>query len=183
MPTEVLAFVSFIFLTGLVVGAAFFGRGPLGTLSVAYVLLANLTILVEAPMYGGTIAWAIIIYSATHLILNVVAEKHGIGAAVRIAIMNLCAQCLLWVYLWLFIPQNQIVNDETASIYGSLVTLFQSSTIVTIAALVGSVGWFANIFVYAFLKKLAENKGGIHIAARNIVSVAVGQVLNTVIFF
>ena len=188
MDNEPIALLSFLFLGSLIVASAWLGRYALATAVVGFVLLSNLTIQLNVDLFGfretlgSGIAWAIIIYSATYIALDILAEKFDFGDPYKIAGLCALGQVVHWLYLWLFLP----IEDEALAIggvYGHLTALFETSEVVTIAALLGSVGWFANIAAYQWLKQQAKGRGGWRIGFRALASTLFGQVLNTAIFF
>ncbi|MEM1165147.1 MAG: queuosine precursor transporter [Planctomycetota bacterium] len=182
MSNEVIALLSFLFLSVLAVAGGWFGRAYLFCLLVAYVLLSNFTFPLEVDIFGSSISWAIIMYSVSYLILDILIERYSTVDAYKAAFLGLCSQMLLFVYLWLFWPATLAGDSKAVAEYIGA-AFADGSGLVTLAALVSSIGWFANIFIYDFMKKKAGGKEGIHIAARNIVSTLVGQLLNTIIIF
>ena len=188
MANEPIALLSFLFLGALAVTCAWLGRYALASAAVSFVLLSNLTIQIDVDVFnlesviGSGISWAIIIYSATYIVLTTLAEKYSFWDPYRVAALCLFAQVVLWLYLWLFIPTD-VDAAMFEGVYSNLTSLFATSELVTIAAIAGSVGWFAAIATHQWLKQLSGGKGGWRIGFRVLVATVFGQILNTAIFF
>lgn len=184
MTNELVALFSFLFLSILAVAGGWFGRAYLFCILIAYVLLSNFTFPLEVTIFGSSISWAIVIYSVSYLILDILIERYSTADAYKAAFLGLCSQILLFIYIWLFMPVVLEGQSKTILLEQIGPAFADGTGLVTLAALVSSIGWFANIFIYDFMKRKAQGREGLlHIGARNLVSTLVGQFLNTVIIF
>lgn len=184
---EIIALGSFLFFAILALAGGWLGKSVLHCLMVAIVLLSNFTFPIEVNVLGTSISWAIIIYSATYLILDIFVERYSAAEACKSAILAMAAQVLLLIYVWGLLPATQTLSEENRALVNThLAAIFpvENLTLVTVAAILASVGWFANILIYNTLRH--STGGSTKIAplfTRNLVSTLVGQLLNTAIIF
>jgi queuosine precursor transporter len=192
---EAIALISFVCLASIVVGAAYIGRTALFSLSVTFILLSNITVQMPVRLFGVDISWAIVIYSLVYFITDIICEYHGKRIAYYLALSNLLAQLLLWCYVW---SSMQVVPSNSGqAVYNTMVQLFATTTQVSAAAIVASLGPFVDIYIFGRIRQIwdkcsRDGRLGYHdhtrsrllaVIIRNKVGTFAGQIVNTVIFF
>lgn len=189
MANMKVAIVSFVFLVFAVLGVARLGKHLLFALSVAFIVMSNITVQVTTEVAPGVIiSWAIIIYSMVYLITDLVIEFYGRTSAYQLAAANLGVQILLWVYVWLSMLVVPISDGNARVAYDTMGLLFGTTTRITIAAVIAAIGPFADIFatdkLRVILRRLGLGGAGAgSVLARAKVSTLLGELINTVLFF
>lgn len=172
---EFVALATFAILCFLAVYATRYGLKQLYVLSVFVILASNVTVGIEAKMFGVSVSLGIIIYSIIYLITDLVSEFYEKNEAYKLAVTNLAVQVAFWIYI--FISINVQPSGGQAA-YDAMVSLFGSTARITVAAFVASLGAFLDIFLY---EKMKEK--GWPLWLRNLLSTGVGQSINTALFF
>lgn len=180
---ELLAVGSFVLLGMSILAASRLGQTYLFVLSAFIIIASNITVGIQVDVFGVSISWAVIIYSLVYLITDILSEFHEKYAAYKLALCNVVVQILFWIYLFISIP---VVPSAGIPAYESMQTLFATTPRVTIAALVASLGAFADIAFYEWLRdkfrKSDDDVAG-YLWLRNNLSTWVGQSINTALFF
>lgn len=172
---EVVAISTFAILCFLAVYATRFGLKQLYVLSVFIILASNVTVGIEATMFGVSVSLGVIIYSIIYLITDIVSEFYEKNEAYKLAATNLAVQVAFWIYVFISI-NVQPSGGQPA--YDAMVDLFGSTARITVAAFVASLGAFIDIYLYEKMKDL-----GWPLWVRNMLSTGIGQSLNTALFF
>lgn len=181
--------ISFILFAGLVLLAASLGRPYLFSLSVAFILISNITVQLTIEILPGvTISWAIVIYSLVYLITDLVIEFYGATAGYRLALTNLAAQMILWTYVWLSSRLPLPTNAASIDTYNAMNSLFGTTSRVSIAAIIASLGPFADIAITGKIREWLKrakvfDDGMLGLIARTKLSTFLGESVNTVLFF
>jgi queuosine precursor transporter len=189
MPNLLVACAVFVVFVLVVLWAARAGKSYLFALSVTFILISNITVQMSVELLPGTvISWAIIIYSLVYLITDFVIEFYGRAEAYRLAAANLLAQYVLWGYVWLSLMVEPAAAAASVAVYGTMKSLFGTTTQITIAASVAALGPFADIFVTGrvreYLKRhLLFRHEVLNLIARAKLSTLIGELINTVLFF
>jgi uncharacterized integral membrane protein (TIGR00697 family) len=188
MHNVAVAALSFIIFVGIVLVAARLGRSALFSLSVAFILMSNVTVQMNVEIVPGvTISWAIVIYSMVYLITDLIIEFYGSRVAYGLAIANLSAQLLWWIYIALSL-QAIAQPGHSQEVRAIMASLFGASTQITIAAIVAAIGPFADIFATGRLRELIARRRFFkneifNLLARAKLSTLLGEVINTALFF
>lgn len=181
---EVIALSTFALLCFAVAYAARFGLKHLYVLSVFIILASNVTVGIQVDMFGVAVSLGVIIYSIIYLVTDVVSEFYEENEAYKLALTNVVVQVMFWVYMFLSLAVTPSGGIEA---YESMEGLFSTTARITIAALVASLGAFADIWFYEWLLGRARKKSGDKLAPslwfRNMVSTFFGQSINTALFF
>lgn len=172
---EFVALATFALLCFLAVYATKYGLKQLYVLSVFIILASNVTVGIEANMFGVSISLGVIIYSIVYLITDIVSEFYDKNEAYKLAVTNLLIQVAFWIYIYISINVQPSGGQQA---YDAMVSLFGSTARITAAAFVASLGAFLDIYLY---EKMKER--GWPLWLRNLLSTGVGQSLNTAIFF
>lgn len=196
LPNELVAITSFLVLGALVLAAGKLGKTALFVLSATFIAVSNITVQITVPVFGLTISWAIIVYSMVYLITDILCEYYGKAVAYRLAATNLAVQFILWGYVYLssFVEPSSTPANE--SMFEVMRKMFGTSSQVSLAALLASLGPFLDITIFGVIKKWWTNRtlsraAGresswirlLHVIIRNKLSTLVGQCVNTIVFF
>lgn len=181
---ELIAISTFVLLCFAVAYAARFGLKYLYVLSVFIILASNVTVGIQVNMFGVAVSLGVIIYSIIYLVTDVVSEFFEENEAYKLAITNVVVQVMFWVYI--FLSVNTTPSGGEAA-FGAMETLFTASARITVAALVASLGAFADIWFYEWMLKRSKNDEEQSLSSnlwfRNISSTFLGQSINTALFF
>lgn len=181
---EIVAISTFTLLCFAIAYAARYGLKHLYVMSVFIILASNVTVGIQVDMFGVAVSLGVIIYSIIYLVTDVVSEFFEENEAYKLALTNVVVQIMFWLYIFLSI-QTTPSGGEAA--YGAMDTLFSSTARITVAALVASLGAFADIWFYEWLlgksRKKAESSHAPGLWFRNMASTFFGQSINTAIFF
>lgn len=174
---EFVALATFILLCFLAIYATRYGLKQLYALSVFIILASNVTVGIEAKMFGVSVSLGVIIYSIVYLITDIVSEFYEKNEAYKLALTNLLIQVAFWLYIYISSNVQPSGGEEA---YEAMVSLFGSGITarITVAAFVASLGAFLDIFLY---EKMKEQKWPLWV--RNLLSTGIGQSLNTALFF
>ena len=172
---EFVAIATFVVLCFLAVYATRYGLKQLYVLSVFIILASNVTVGIEAKMFGVSVSLGVIIYSIIYLLTDIVSEFYERNEAYKLAATNLMVQVAFWIYM--FISINAQPSGGQAA-YDAMVTLFGNTARITVAAFVASMGAFLDIYLYEWMK---DKQWPLWV--RNILSTGIGQSLNTALFF
>lgn len=189
MSNLLVAGVSFGLFVLVVLAAARLGRVYLFGLSIAFILVSNITVQMAVEIVPGVeISWAIIIYSLVYLITDLVIEFYGRSAAYWLAATNLAVQLLLWTYVWLSLQVVPASSGTSTQVYETMRLLFGTTSQITIAAVLASVGPFLDITTTSLIRNYLKHRkivGGTiaNLILRAKLSTFIGEVINTVVFF
>lgn len=182
----VASFAVFIFV---VLGAARMGKAYLFGLSIAFILMSNITVQMNVEIAPGiVISWAIIIYSLVYLITDFVIEFYGRNEAFKLAAANLAVQYILWIYVWLSLMVSPASTGSSPAVYATMSTLFGTTTQITLAASIGALGPFSDILITGRLRTYLKTRRLfrheiLNLIARTKLSTLLGELVNTVFFF
>ncbi len=182
---EIIAISTFALLCIAVAYAARYGLKYLYVVSVFIILASNVTVGIQVNIFGVAVSLGVIIYSIVYLVTDVISEHFEKNEAYKLALTNIVVQIMFWVYMFLSI-QTTPSGGEAA--YDAMDTMFSSTARITVAALVASLGAFADIWFYEWLlgrsrKKAEDSDQAPKLWFRNIASTFFGQSINTAIFF
>jgi uncharacterized integral membrane protein (TIGR00697 family) len=189
MSNLIVAASSFVVFTFCVLVAGKCGKVALFGLSIAFIIMSNITVQINVEVVPGiTISWAIIIYSMVYLITDLVIEFYGRSVAYRLAATNLFIQLLLWLYVWLSLMATPAASGNSSQVYDTMKSLFGTTTQITIAAIVAAIGPFADIFATGHIREYLKahrffRDEIFNLLARTKLSTLLGEIVNTVIFF
>lgn len=189
MTNPLVACVSFALFVLVVLGAARLGRTYLVGLSIAFIIFSNITVQMTVVVVPGVeISWAIIIYSLVYLITDLVIEFYGRRAAYWLAGTNLAVQLLLWVYVWLSLMVVPADSGTSAQVYETMRLLFGTTSQITLAAILASVGPFLDIATTTLIRNYLKGRRVVSGTIPNLIlraklSTLIGEVVNTVVFF
>lgn len=189
MSNLIVGLLSFAVLIVLVIFAARAGRSYLFSLSVAFILISNITVQMNVEIVPTVvISWAIVVYSLVYLITDFVIEFYGRSVAYRLAFMNLLVQYVLWAYVWLSLMVTPIESGSSAQVYETMRSLFGTTTQVSVAATVAAIGPFSDIFITGRIREYLRTRRLFsheifNIIARAKLSTLVGELINTLLFF
>ncbi len=189
MHNLLLAIVSFLLFLPIVFLAARFGKASLFALSVAFIVMSNITVQMQVELFSGVvISWAIIIYSLVYLITDLVIEFYGRKVAYGLAGFNLAVQMVLWLYVGLSLKVTPAQFGSSVAVHETMRSLFGTTSQITIAAVVAAIGPFSDIYAttrireYLKRRRFFENEVT-NLLARTKLSTFIGEVVNTVLFF
>lgn len=179
---EIISITCFLFLGGLILLATRYGKAYLFGLSVFITVASNVTVGIQMDAFGLSLSWGVIIYSMIYLITDVLSELYEKNTAYKLAAINLVTQIVLWAYLYM---SMLIIPSAGGEAHQSMIELFSTTSRITIAALVASLGAFLDIYLYEYIRSKLSNSKGIFSSLwfRNNASTIVGQTINTTIFF
>lgn len=180
---EIVAISTFVLLCLAVGTATRWGLKQLYVLSIFIILASNVTVAIQIDVFGVSVSLGVIIYSIIYLVTDVVSEFYAKHEAYKLAATNVVIQVVFWIYLFLSINVTPS-GGEVA--YGAMATLFSTTARITLAALVASLGAFADIYFYEWMLKretVKEHPYTPKLWLRNILSTFIGQSINTAIFF
>lgn len=180
---EVVVIATFTLLCLAVAVATRWGLKQLYILSAFIILASNVTVGIQIDVFGVAISLGVIIYSIVYLVTDVVSEFFERNEAYKLAATNVVVQVVFWIYVFMSIQTTPSGGQEA---YDAMGSLFSSTARITIAALVASLGAFADIAVYEWMLRKAGREGDRYAPKmwlRNILSTFFGQSINTAIFF
>lgn len=179
-------FIVFVLVS---LAAARAGKTYLFTTSITFIVISNITVQMSVELLPGiVISWAIIIYSLVYLITDFVIEFYGRREAYRLAVTNLAVQYVLWLYVWLSLMVHPAPMGDSNAVYATMRSLFGTTTQISIAATIGALGPFSDIFItgrvreYLRARRLFRHEI-LNIVARAKLSTLIGEFINTVLFF
>lgn len=181
---ELIALSTFALLGIFVAYGVRYGLKHLYVISVFIILASNVTVGIQVNLFGVAVSLGVIIYSMIYLVTDVVSEFFEKNEAYKLAIVNVAIQVAFWIYIYLSIQVSPSGGHE---VYGAMESLFNSTARITVAALIASLGAFADIYFYEWLLTKAKQNSDDGYARwlwmRNILSTFFGQSINTAIFF
>ena len=181
---EIIALSTFALLCFAVAYASQLGLKHLYVLSVFIILSSNVTVGIQVDMFGVAVSLGIIIYSIIYLVTDVVSEFYEENEAYKLALTNVVVQVMFWIYIFLSLNTTPSGGQEA---YQSMEGLFSTTARITVAALVASLGAFADIWFYEWLlgkaRKKSDKRDAPNLWFRNLASTFLGQSINTALFF
>jgi len=181
---EIIALSTFVLLCFSVTYASKLGLKHLYVLSVFIIIASNITVAIQIDVFGVAISLGVIIYSIIYLVTDVVSEFYEENEAYKLALTNVVIQVMLWIYVFLSINTIPSGGQEA---YDAMESMFSTTARITTAALVASLGAFADIWFYEWLLKRSRRKNSGNASTglwfRNVTSTFLGQSINTAIFF
>ena len=180
---ELVAVSTFVLLCISIGIATWWGLKQLYVLSVFTILASNVTVGIQADLFGVSVSLGVIIYSIIYLVTDVVSEFYKRNEAYKLALTNVLVQIGFFIYI--FISTNVIPSGGQTA-YDAMNALFSSTARITVAAIVASLGAFVDIYFYEWMLKKASIQGKRYAPKmwlRNILSTFFGQSVNTALFF
>lgn len=177
-----LALSSFVCLGLIILIAGRLGKTYLFVLSAFIIVATNVTIGIQVDIFGLSLSWAVIMYSMVYLITDILSEFHEKNDAYKLAATNLAIQMIFWLYIYFTLA---ILPSAGEQAYTNVASLFSTTPRITLAAIVASLGAFADIWVYERIREWSRTRDGVlkQLWVRNNVSTIIGQSLNTALFF
>lgn len=180
---EIVAISTFALLCFTVASATRFGLKQLYVMSIFIIIASNVTVGIQVDIFGIPVSLGVIIYSIIYLLTDIISEFHEENEAYKLAITNLSVQIAFMIYIYISLKVTPS-GGETS--YNAMSSLFSTTSRITIAAIVASLGAFVDIYFYEWLlKRSSKNKNGYprKMWLRNVLSTFLGQSINTAIFF
>ena len=182
MSNETIAVVTFLGLGFSILIFLRLGRPFLFAFSSFIIVASNATVGIEAVVFGIPVSLGVIIYSLIYLITDILSETYEKNAAYKLAISNLLVQVLFWAYIFINIPVSVSFGQE---VHENMVNLYSATPRITVAALVASLGAFADIWIYETVHRVFRDRTDFlgTLWFRNNLSTIIGQSINTTLFF
>lgn len=180
---EIVALSTFILLCFTVASAARFGLKQLYVLSIFIIITSNVTVGIQVSIFNIPVSLGVIIYSIIYLVTDIVSEFYEENEAYKLAFTNLSVQIAFMVYIYVSLKVTPSGGERS---YDAMSSLFSTTSRITIAAIVASLGAFVDIYFYEWLlKRSSRNSNGYagKMWLRNLLSTFLGQSINTAIFF
>lgn len=180
---EIVALSTFALLCLVVAYGTRLGLKHLYVLSVFIIIVSNVTVGIQIDMFGVAVSLGVIVYSIIYLVTDIVSEYFDENEAYKLAITNVVVQIMFLVYMFLSINTVPSGGHEA---YSSMETLFSTTARISVAALVASLGAFADIWFYEWLLRRSKSDGSKITSGlwfRNMASTFIGQSINTALFF
>ncbi|MFC1492227.1 queuosine precursor transporter [Nitrospinota bacterium] len=172
--------ITFIFLGVVLLVCTKLGKTYLFACTVSYILVSNITVTKQVTVFGWSTSLGVVIYSLVYLATDICSEYGDDPDDYRLAVMNVIAQLLFLVYIYLSIITPPDAKTDFAAPH--IEKLFSTTLRISIAAFIAALGAFADIWLYRFLKRKWPT-GIINLLVRNNVSTIFGQGVNTILFF
>jgi len=177
MTNEIVFIITFLFLGTTILTAFKFGKHYLFILSATFTIICNSVLGIEFNAFGLTISWGVVIYSLIYLITDLLSEFFEKGSAYKATIINIAIQIFFCIYIAIsmkLIPTGNII------FYEHLKGLFSTTSRFTIAGIIASIGGFADVYLYEWMK---EKLHRFPLYIRNNLSTITGQAINSSVFF
>ena len=180
---ELVCISTFVLLCLAVGSATKWGLKHLYVMSAFIILASNVTVGVQVDAFGVPISLGVIIYSIIYLVTDIVSEFYERYEAYKLAATNVVIQIAFWIYIFISV---KVTPSGDLEAYAAMNSLFNATARITVAALIASLGAFADIYIYERMLKKAAVEGERYAPKmwkRNILSTCIGQSINTAIFF
>ena len=155
----------------------------IGATTIASNITLPVVVLIETSFGEFQLSLGVLIYSINYLATDICSEYGRKGEATQLAMLALATQVAFAAYMAITLASLANVDLESNAMNLHAKGLFSTTTRITVAAIVASLGAFLDIWLYEKIRQRQTGKGTVSLLARSNLSTIVGQGINTLLFF